>query len=708
MDNFIPLHRFPRHLPWPKISPGTSVRHLPDDLIDEYKNKEATRFLKTSSGWGPKEMIEQMTRGLNRLPNQPAMFRHRPLNDDIRLFVLHSGDGSAQIKGHLMHVSPANRVRYEALSYTWGPPADSKSILLNDGLLPVTDNLYCALLHLRLPSSPRYLWIDAICINQKDNVEKSVQIQRMTSIYQLASQVLIWLGPSQHDSDLAMDVINGRDIFNIPGEDREPRAFNLGNVIAVVEGSPTEKESIAVFRLLNQPWWTRVWCLQEVAVANSDPVILCGHKSVPWSAYTTISAKKLEIGVRMDWRTQLCLQEFERRRDFVNARDQFQKKHSTMSLSFLLRNAMTMRSTDPRDKVYALLGIAREEDRQALIPDYDRPVDQVLIDTMTYVMLNEGGPNILSFVKSPNSLLEKQSATLPSWVSSWTWKAHRPPLWNEGLYNTSKGFNAPVSFLEDGKVLCIKGLHFDTVDHISAVIRGPGARDGDSAVGVFSQIIENLGRWLDDVSEERRSSICPTSTGNPHRQKWKPSSLNESLANSDAFWRTLIADRYVTIDDRHATPAPPFCSELFEIARRGRELMRDERIGRLIPLFERAKTEVPNMQNPLFLSLSPEDAVSWIVSPLMSEMSILPGRRLFVTRNAHLGLAGKAVQEGDLVTILAGGDVPFLLRAREGGEQRPYDVQLVGEAYVHGVMYGEAIESWEKDGKEPMVDFRVY
>lgn len=60
------------------------------------------------------------------------------------------------------------------------------------------------------------------------------------------------------------------------------------------------------------------------------------------------------------------------------------------------------------------------------------------------------------------------------------------------------------------------------------------------------------------------------------------------------------------------------------------------------------------------------------------------------------------------MTILAGGDVPFLLRAREGGEQRPYDVQLVGEAYVHGVMYGEAIESWEKDGKEPMVDFRVY
>jgi len=80
----------------------------------------------------------------------------------------------------------------------------------------------------------------------------------------------------------------------------------------------------------------------------------------------------------------------------------------------------------------------------------------------------------------------------------------------------------------------------------------------------------------------------------------------------------------------------------------------------------------------------------------MAEMSILLGRQLFVTHRGYMGLASKGVKEGDLVTVLLGGDMPFLLRKREEGSS----LQFIGEAYVHGLMYGEAIDRcWQENNQ---------
>ena len=70
--------------------------------------------------------------------------------------------------------------------------------------LPIQANLMAALRHLRQPSRSRTLWINAICINQKDNDEKSIQIQQMAIIYKSARRVVIWLGLAANDSQLAL------------------------------------------------------------------------------------------------------------------------------------------------------------------------------------------------------------------------------------------------------------------------------------------------------------------------------------------------------------------------------------------------------------------------------------------------------------------------------------------------------------------------
>lgn len=95
-------------------------------------------------------------------------------------------------------VSPSD---YDPLSYTWGKPEDQAfPIICNDQTLTVRKNLYDALPYLarrleRAGSRPRQIWIDAVCINQSDVPEKVQQIGRMTEIYRLAREVVVWLRP---------------------------------------------------------------------------------------------------------------------------------------------------------------------------------------------------------------------------------------------------------------------------------------------------------------------------------------------------------------------------------------------------------------------------------------------------------------------------------------------------------------------------------
>jgi hypothetical protein len=111
-------------------------------------------------------------------------------------------------------------------------------------------------------------------------------------------------------------------------------------------------------------------------------------------------------------------------------------------------------------------------------------------------------------------------------------------------------------------------------------------------------------------------------------------------------------------------------------------------------ILEKAHAEAPRVWKP---SSADTVKVNFLVlaNNLRSEMSVLIGRRLFVTHNAYVGLAREEVKVGDLVTILMGGDIPFLLRERT--EESTF--QFVGEAYVHGVMYGEAIDGCEGEEK---------
>ncbi|KAF2136442.1 uncharacterized protein K452DRAFT_207187, partial [Aplosporella prunicola CBS 121167] len=91
--------------------------------------------------------------------------------------------------------------KYEALSYAWDAQVPEYPIYCEDKRLLITKNCDAALRCLRKSYTRRLLWVDSICINQNDIAERNCQVPQMSTIYQCAQEVAVWLGESDECSD---------------------------------------------------------------------------------------------------------------------------------------------------------------------------------------------------------------------------------------------------------------------------------------------------------------------------------------------------------------------------------------------------------------------------------------------------------------------------------------------------------------------------
>ena len=162
-------------------------------------------------------------------PENDSIWKYSPLkecSDQMRLLALLPGSGDETIRCEQASVSLESATGFEALSYVWGDPNVTSPILIDGKPFQVTANLHSALQYLRPQEKPRTLWIDALCIDQGNDVEKSTQVQLMGDIYRQASRVLAWLGAAEDDSDLVMDFLalwdQIRDGVAQPPEMEEP------------------------------------------------------------------------------------------------------------------------------------------------------------------------------------------------------------------------------------------------------------------------------------------------------------------------------------------------------------------------------------------------------------------------------------------------------------------------------------------------------
>jgi alkylhydroperoxidase family enzyme len=256
---------------------------------------------------------------------------------------------------------------YEALSYVWGSNELVECILLDRKRLWVTDNLYSALHGLRLRDRDRFLWIDAICINQADKEEQSQQVRQMGTIYKLAKGVLFWLGKATSEIIALMDALRQLQRTGAEWDFKQsmPDSHRLNDY------------RTGLRQLLGRQWFTRVWILQEVANAQKGTVC-CGTWTIPANIFA--QAPSL-MGVEPEPHCQAILDilpETSRSRSWWG---------QERDLCMLLCKFQASKATDERDKIYALLGLSSNPlDINSINVDYQQPAYKVIQKTITYLM----------------------------------------------------------------------------------------------------------------------------------------------------------------------------------------------------------------------------------------------------------------------------------------------------------------------------------
>ena len=311
-------------------------------------------------------------------------YKYRPLSspENIRLLCLEPGYGLEPLRGCLIENRSYEdqrlgfRHKYEALSYTWGPSGDDPIMYLDGYGVEIRRSLEAALLNLRSPEATMNIWIDQICINQCDYEEKSSQVQQMLRVYASAERVHIWLGTSTEHSNVGMMLLQQLCYSRQLGHDPYWKDLTPDMVRTGIED------------IINRSWFHRTWVIQEAAVAR-EVIMHCGKQQFAWRN-TIEQVRFFSRAIKMAalstaWRqTELkdanldvFLQVLQRQLD--NGPEKTTHKANTVPYD-LLDIAYEMRnrnSADPRDRIYALLGLADEGTRNKLRPDYTMSVEEL-------------------------------------------------------------------------------------------------------------------------------------------------------------------------------------------------------------------------------------------------------------------------------------------------------------------------------------------
>jgi hypothetical protein len=267
--------------------------------------------------------------------------------------------------------------KYEALSYVWGDGKEFKDITVDGQLLRILRNLFDALQAVRYADSERLIWIDAICMNQRDNNEKSSQVKIMADIYGGADNVAIYLGQSTNQTEEGMQ--NLQALMDVQKSKEDPPWSNIR--------LPELESGLA--DIIARPWFTRIWTVQEVTLARRTTLI-CGGCQVHWRVdLRTMKAIVFRIKAAiispfyglgygdvstLDWSPFLDILETQTRQAARREGVVLRRNQLDLAYDFRLR-----KSTDSRDKYYAIFGIIENDQGGQLSfdPDYSLNLEDV-------------------------------------------------------------------------------------------------------------------------------------------------------------------------------------------------------------------------------------------------------------------------------------------------------------------------------------------
>jgi hypothetical protein len=434
------------------------VRNHPGDIpveqiaaiIYEHEVRDALRSAQIHGGrvqWQTGAISSQLTlsnsTSRKKVSNLDDIYSAQPLDigrRQIRLLHIcepvYSNVEDRIIECSLSTVSLDDNITYDAVSYAWGRSDTNEAIFVNGTLLKVRTNLYEALLTLRKSHivAP-WLWVDALCINQADETERSHQVTLIKDIFAGAMTVHIWLG---------MAVTGSQELFEIVKEhameeystwlcaDLKENEFDQSiseQSQNLTRGINAERLRFALKMLCECQWWRRLWTVQEVAVAH-NPIVHWGEHTISFVllqlAISDLIGERYTI---INW-TEICntadisnqLPSLCQLSHFYNIMSRSVKGSYQPPVYELLLGSGFRLATLDHDRVYALLGLMNRN--VGIVPDYGASVEDVYERTTISLLRSENNPDLLSLA----GLRTNKRPTLPSWVLDFSKGGLKAPL----------------------------------------------------------------------------------------------------------------------------------------------------------------------------------------------------------------------------------------------------------------------------------------
>ena len=590
--------------------------------------------------------------------------------------------------------------RYNALSYTWGSPEKSATLLIDGQALPITTGLATALLHCQWMNCAEPMWIDQICINQEDLDEKTSQIQLMKDIYQKAYRVTIWLG--EGDSTLRQSTARGLIEVAKSFTTRGTVKWMVFSLRALVE-LPLRRESHSrklaehlhewkkVFG--HADWFRRVWILQE-AIFGSNILVMRGLETMPWdmicdgatniNGYRLYQRSTTPINLAIEMTHKMFIWSY-----FVGSRkrrprylDGFQSysgerkaERTPPTLLEVLYETSNSLCSDPRDRIYGIQSLTVKDDSLPLIPDYRLSTAEVYYNVARHIIEHDQSLDILRYIEYPKSI------ETCSWVPDWTFGDNENVNWRRRghigriFYYTIPSvqleiltYNKVATFSDDGRSLLVRGKILYTIIATSgSTFYAPNystrSFDADSDLSWIPSAVETLKKWF--ILMVKHSAFPTEPVMIPKKQKEE-----RSLGTYFMGALTLL---YVVQDEEDRS------GYIHEYEREGSIFTSNASIS-TSPQFNGDKLKTSHVTHHA------RGRTICIASPTSSS-------RLSNSADIKqtLVLSPPITAVGDQVVVLRGVRVPLIIR-RIGLNGEKW--QVIGPCYVHEDVYSD--RDWRK------------
>lgn len=569
--------------------------------------------------------------------------------------------------------------KFNTLSYTWGSPDSLKhDVFLNGCRFPVGNNLFSALKEFSSWAAPPVIWIDAICIDQCNKSERSQQVRRMKRIYEQAEEVSVWLGPHENGSHQAFHVL--KDLTMLLGY--QEAQFLMGMYLE--DNEPLEDPEVpkglrALASIFLRDYWHRMWVVQELTVAKRI-MIHVGDCSADAAVFNRVQG--LLRG--LDAKLTACLHHDEYTRNALVLQGmleitEWKQALESGELTFhdCLRHHQLRRSTDPRDKLYALAAIANGKSKLHIEIDYSAPVTKVYTDFARAEIQTSAKLDILTSVLRGDGTNPHR---LPSWVPDWS-----DPFLREHLFLGDKKYafaaaaktEPSFSLANDGDVLRVKAFQ---IGHVAQLGQATEMEDAERQV---KGVVAIYAWW------KLHQNLCAAEDHMPCVEKFiRTIRCAHEERHTREGSETIFADLFTLLTIYRAKAhlpeiAPPLDPIVLELQKRIYETRA-----------QAAKGESNWESNEGLQSQA-------LARVLLPNFVFMCDRRFFMLADGTFGLAPDLTMEGDLVCVPLGCPHPMILR-RDGDH-----FVLIGEAYVDGYMYGKTVDMFEVGNLE-CVEFELH